>query len=434
VQRILSAQLSAHLGRTVRLSGWVHRRRMLKSVAFLILRDAAGLAQIVVDDEATRLRLAELPEETTVSVVGTVTAQPAAPGGVEVTAPVIEALTDPAEPAPFDLYRPDLRASLPTILDHAAAALRHPKLAAVHRVGAAAVAGFRRTLERMSFVEIHTPKIVGTATESGANVFRLDYFGRPAYLAQSPQLYKQIMVGVFERVYEVGPVFRAEPSDTARHLATYTSLDAELGFIDDHRDVVAACHATVAGMLDGVRASAMPSVELLGATMPVLPAEPLVVHFAEVLELVSRATGQDVTGEPDLAPAHERWIGDWARREHGSDFVFVEGYPTAHRAFYTHPDPDRPGYSRAIDLIFRGTELVSGGQRLHRHRDYVRALADRGETDLSPYAGYLDAMRYGMPPHGGFAFGLERFLARLLEVPNVRAVTLFPRDLHRLAP
>jgi nondiscriminating aspartyl-tRNA synthetase len=286
----------------------------------------------------------------------------------------------------------------------------------------------------MSFVEIHTPKIVGTATESGANVFKLDYFGRPAFLAQSPQLYKQIMVGVFERVYEVGPVFRAEPHDTARHLATYTSLDAEMGFIEDQRDVIAACHATVGGMLAGIEARAAAQVELLDITMPALPVAPVIVHFADVLEMISKATGEDVTDEPDLAPAHERWIGEWALREHGSDFVFVEGYPTAHRAFYTHPDPSRPGYSRAIDLIFRGLELVSGGQRMHRHADYVQALAERGETELTPYAGYLDAMRYGMPPHGGFAFGLERFMARLLDVPNVRQVTLFPRDLHRLAP
>jgi nondiscriminating aspartyl-tRNA synthetase len=430
MQRILSRHLSAHTGETVRVAGWVHRRRLLKSVAFLILRDATGLAQIVVSDPATRAQLETLPEETTVSVVGVVTAQPAAPRGVELTAPVIEPLTDPAEPAPFDLFRPDLTASLPALLDHAPAALRHPKLAATHRIAAAAVGGFRKALEERAFVEIHTPKIVGAATESGANVFKLDYFGRPAFLAQSPQLYKQIMVGVFERVYEVGPVFRAEPSDTARHLASYTSLDAEMGFIDDHREVIEVCHATVAGMLDAVREQ----VERLGATMPTRPDEPIIVHFADVLEMISAATGTDVTGEPDLAPAHERWIGDWARREHGSDFVFVEGYPTAHRAFYTHPDPARPGYSRAIDLIFRGVELVSGGQRLHRYGDYVRTLTERGETDLSPYSGYLAAMRHGMPPHGGFAFGLERFMARLLDVPNVRQVTLFPRDLHRLAP
>ena len=434
MQRILSSQLPGSIGETVRVAGWIHRRRLLKSVAFLILRDATGLTQIVVSDPSVRAQLEGLPEETTVSVIGTVTAQPSAPGGVEITSPAIEALTDPAEPAPFDLYRPELNVSLPTMLDHAPIALRHPKMAAVHRISAAAVGGFRGALEEMSFVEIHTPKIVGTATESGANVFKLDYFGRPAYLAQSPQLYKQVMVGVFERVFEVGPVFRAEPSDTARHLASYTSLDAEMGFIQDHRDVIAACHATVGGMLAGIREKAGASLELLDVVMPALPAEPVVVHFADVLEMYGRATGQDVTGEPDLAPAHERWIGEWALREHGSDFVFVEGYPTAHRAFYTHPDPARPGYSRAIDLIFRGLELVSGGQRLHRYADYVQALNSRGETDLSAYAGYLDAMRYGMPPHGGFAFGLERFMARLLDVPNIRQVTLFPRDLHRLAP
>ncbi|MER6829223.1 aspartate--tRNA(Asn) ligase [Streptosporangium sp. NPDC000563] len=434
MQRILSTQLSAHVGETVHVAGWIHRRRLLKSVAFLILRDATGLTQVVVSEETVRAQLEALPEETTVSVVGTVTAERSAPGGVEITSPVIEALTDPAQPVPFDLYRPDLRASLPTMLDHAPVALRHPKLAAVHRIGAAAVGGFRTALEAMSFVEIHTPKIVGAATESGANVFRLDYFGRPAYLAQSPQLYKQIMVGVFERVYEVGPVFRAEPSDTARHLASYTSLDAEMGFVEDHRDVIAACHATVAGMLAGIRAAAGPSLDLLDVTMPVLPESPVVVHFSDVLEMIGKATGEDVTAEPDLAPAHERWIGEWALREHGSDFVFVEGYPTAHRAFYTHPDPARPGHSRAFDLIFRGLELVSGGQRMHRHDDYVRTLTARGESDLSAYSGYLDAMRSGMPPHGGFAFGLERFMARLLDVQNIRQVTLFPRDLHRLAP
>ncbi|MFF5246495.1 aspartate--tRNA(Asn) ligase [Streptosporangium sp. NPDC000095] len=434
MQRILSTQLSAHVGETVHVAGWIHRRRLLKSVAFLILRDATGLTQVVVSEETVRAQLEALPEETTVSVVGTVTAERSAPGGVEITSPVIEALTDPAQPVPFDLYRPDLRASLPTMLDHAPVALRHPKLAAVHRIGAAAVGGFRAVLEAMSFVEIHTPKIVGAATESGANVFRLDYFGRPAYLAQSPQLYKQIMVGVFERVYEVGPVFRAEPSDTARHLASYTSLDAEMGFVEDHRDVIAACHATVAGMLAGIRAAAGPSLDLLDVTMPVLPENPVVVHFSDVLEMIGKATGEDITDEPDLAPAHERWIGGWASREHGSDFVFVEGYPTAHRAFYTHPDPARPGHSRAFDLIFRGLELVSGGQRMHRHDDYVRTLTARGESDLSAYSGYLDAMRSGMPPHGGFAFGLERFMARLLDVQNIRQVTLFPRDLHRLAP
>jgi nondiscriminating aspartyl-tRNA synthetase len=433
MQRILSHELSAHIGETVRLAGWVHRRRMLKDVAFLILRDAGGLAQIVVDDER-RPRLDGVPEETPISVTGRVIENPVAPGGVEVVEPDIVALSDPAAPPPFDLYRPRIAASLPMMLDHATVALRHPRLAAVHRIGAAALAGFRAALDARSFVEISTPKIVGTATESGANLFRVDYFGDTAYLAQSPQLYKQVMVGVFERVYEVGKVFRAEPSDTGRHLAEFTSLDAEMGFVTDHREVMATCRDAVGGMVDAVWQRAPRDVELLGVERPALPTEVPVVDFADVLSMYSSATGHDAMSEKDLSPAHERFIGEWARVEHGSDFVFVDGYPTASRAFYTHPDPDRPGQSRGFDLVFRGLELVSGAQRLHRYEDYVSALAARGETDLAPFAGYLDAMRHGMPPHGGFAFGLERFLARLVGATNVREVTLFPRDVHRVAP
>lgn len=249
MQRILSTHLPTRTGTTVRIAGWVHRRRLLKSVAFLIVRDATGLTQVVVTDPDVRAVVTALPEETVVEVVGTVTANGTAPAGVELTHPTVRPLGPPAVPPPFDLYRPALTATLPTQLDHAPVALRHPTRAAALRIAAAAVAGFRATLDARDFVEVHTPKVVATSTESGANVFALDWFGRPAYLAQSPQFYKQLMVGVFERVYEVGPVFRAEPHDTVRHLAQYTSLDVELGFVDDHRDVMAVLRDTLAGML-----------------------------------------------------------------------------------------------------------------------------------------------------------------------------------------
>ena len=406
MNRILSTQLPEHAGQTVTLAGWVHRRRLLKSVGFLVLRDRAGLAQVVAAPPA----LAAFPEETVVLVTGAATVNPAAPGGVEVAGPTIVALTDAAQPPPFDLYRPELAAALPTLLDHAPVALRHPRLSALHRLSARAVAGFRQALDALDFIEIHTPKLVASATESGANVFGIDYFGRPAYLAQSPQFYKQMMVGVFERVYEVGPVFRAEPHDTVRHLAQYTSLDAELGFITDHREVMAVVRSVVAGMLDGT------GVEV--------PAEIPAIHFADAMDLL----GAD---EPDLAPAHERWLGEWAVREYGSELLFVTGYPMVKRPFYTHPEPGRPGYSNSFDLLFRGMEIVTGGQRLHRYGDYVAALHGQ---DLAPYEAYLQAFRHGMPPHGGFALGLERFVARLTGAANVRQTTLFPRDLHRLSP
>ncbi|MGC5331116.1 aspartate--tRNA(Asn) ligase [Micromonospora sp. DT62] len=428
MQRVLSRQLSAHVGVPVRIAGWVHRRRLLKSVAFLIVRDAAGLTQVVVTDPAVRAEVEALTEETVVEVTGTVVANPTAPAGVELTAPTVRPLGPPAVPPPFDLYRPALTASLPTQLDHAPVALRHPTRAAALRVSAAAVAGFRATLDARDFVEIHTPKVVGSSTESGANVFALDWFGRPAYLAQSPQFYKQLMVGVFERVYEVGPVFRAEPHDTVRHLAQYTSLDVELGFVADHRDVMAVLRHTVAGMLDEVRERAGAAFATLGLSAPDVPAEIPAVHFTEALRIAGAPAD-----EPDLAPAHERALGEWARREHGSEFLFVTGYPMAKRPFYTHPDPARPAYSNGFDLLFRGLELVTGGQRLHRHADYLAALAARGEP-VEPYAGYVDAFRHGMPPHGGFAIGLERFVARLTGATNIREVTAFPRDLHRLTP
>ncbi len=427
MRRILSSTLHAHVDELVTLEGWVHRRRRLASVTFLVLRDRGGLAQVVVTDPAVRLQIDALPEETVVRVTGRVTANTGAPTGHEVTAPEISSLSAPAAGQPLELWRPRLDTTLPTFLDNAALAWRHPTQQAVWQVAAASVRGFRSTLDGLDFTEINTPKLVATATESGAGVFEVDYFGRPAYLAQSPQFYKQMMVGVFERVYETGPVFRAEPHDTVRHLAQYTSLDAELGFISDHRDVLAVLREALAGMVAAVAADS-DAVRLSGVDLPEVPEEIPVIHFTEALRLV----GAD-PHEPDLAPEHERWLGEWARREHGSEFLAVEGYPAAKRPFYTHPEPADPRWTSSFDLLFRGLELVTGGQRLHEHADYERALAARGES-AEPFGTYLETFRHGMPPHGGFAIGLERWVARLARADNIRSVTLFPRDLHRLTP
>jgi nondiscriminating aspartyl-tRNA synthetase len=410
MQRILSAELTLHVGERVTIAGWVHRRRELKSVSFLILRDRAGLAQVVVPPGVP------MPEEeTVVRVTGEVTANEVAPGGVELTAPEITVLSGVEHHTPFEIFRPALSPALPTQLDHAPLSLRHQSRREALRLAAQATCAFRETLDRLGFTEIFTPKIVESATESGATVFALDYFGRPAYLAQSPQFYKQLMVGVFERVYEVGPVFRAEPHDTTRHLAQYTSLDAELGFIEDHRDVMRVLREVIAGIMERICEIEVPKE---------IPA----VHFTEALKIAGAHPE-----EPDLAPSDERAIGEWGLREHGSEFVFVTGYPMVKRPFYTHPDPSKPGYSNGFDLIFRGVELVTGGQRLHRHEDYVAALESRGES-IEPFRSYVDSFKLGFPPHGGFAIGLERLVARVVGAANVREVTAFPRDLHRVAP
>jgi nondiscriminating aspartyl-tRNA synthetase len=427
----LAADLAAYAdraGEPVRISGWVHRRRRLSQLAFVVVRDRTGLAQIVVKDAATLAEVDQLTEETTVDVTGVVSANPQAPGGVEVVDPVFRALTDPADTPPIELWRPTITASLPTMLDHAQVTWRHPRQQAQWHLAAASLHGFRAALDAAGFTEVQSPKLVESATESGANVFAVDYFGRPAFLAQSPQFYKQVLVGVFERVYEIGPVFRAEPHDTVRHLAEYVSLDVELGFIEDHRDVIRVLRDVIAGMVSAIGERAPDAVALLGADIPEVPADFPIVHFREALEIAGAPAD-----EPDLAPEHERALGSWAKEVHDSDFVVVEGYPTLNRAFYSHPDPADPHWSRAFDLIFRGIELVSGAQRLHRYADYVAALEQRG-LPLAPYQAYIDAFRYGIPPHGGFAIGLERWTSRLIEAPNIREVTLFPRDLHRLAP
>jgi nondiscriminating aspartyl-tRNA synthetase len=408
MERIYSSELAAHVGERVLLAGWLHARRELGSVSFVVLRDRAGLAQVVTE------RPVELAPETVVEVEGFAVAAEQAPGGVELRDPEFRVLAEPVELPPVELRRSVLKETLPTILDHAAVALRHPRLRARFELAAASLYGFRTVLDRLGFTEISTPKIVSSATESGANVFALDYFGRRAFLAQSPQLYKQMMVGVFERVYETGPVFRAEPHDTARHLAEYTSLDAELGFISDHFDVMAVVRDAVAGMVEAIRERAPRAVELLELELPRVPSEIPWLHFAD--------SGVD---DVDLAPADERRLC----REHG-ELLFVTGFPMAKRPFYTRPEPGRPQYSNSFDLLFRGLEIVTGGQRLHRYEDYVEVLGG----DTGPSEGYLQAFRYGMPPHGGFALGLERWVGRLVGAENIRETTLFPRDMGRLTP
>ena len=431
--RVWTDELSRRAGERVQLKGWLHRLRRLAEVSFLILRDAHGTAQVVVQDPDLVERLARLHHESVLAVAGVVVAEPQAPAGVEIHDPAVTVISPADEAPPFDLYRPVIKAQLPTILDSAPVALRHPRRRAYFALQAASMAGYRHSLEKLGFIEIQTPKIVASATESGATTFALDYFGRPAYLAQSPQFYKQIMVGVFERVFEVGPVFRAEPHDTARHINEYVSLDAEMGFIENEFTVMAVLTRAIAGMLDGMEKQAASAVSLLGLELPRVPEVIPDVHFLDAQAMITAATGEDLSNEPDLSPANERWLGEWAKREHGADFLFVRGYPMSKRPFYTHPDPERPGFAAGFDLLFRGMELVTGGQRLHRYQDYVDALVARGE-DPENYAGYLMAFKHGMPPHGGFAIGLERWIAQLVGAANVRETTLFPRDINRLSP
>ena len=433
LERTLTSALRHHVGQRVRIMGWLHRLRTMGGVNFLVVRDRAGLAQAVLsaDDLAA---LEGLHAETVLAVTGRVVETPQAPGGHELYEAAVEIITPVRDAAPFALYKDRVRASLPVFLDHAVIGHRALERRAVLRLAAAIMAGFRAALDARDFTEIQTPKLVSSATESGANVFAVEYFGRTAYLAQSPQFYKQIMVGVFERVYEVGPVFRAEPHATSRHLNEYVSLDVEFGFIRDHTDVMDLLTDVVRGILGHLESACALELSALQVKMPVLPAQVPAIHFPDAQQLLHDRYGvRDAIGEPDLAPEHERLLGAWAKETRGSDFLFVTGYPMIKRPFYTHPNPADPRYSNSFDLLFRGLELVTGGQRLHRYADYLSA-AERFNYPLEPFAHYFEAFRFGMPPHGGFAIGLERFVAQLLGLENVRLATLFPRDINRLEP
>lgn len=433
LQRIYSNEIKDHIGERVWLMGWLHHYRKLSEISFLILRDKEGTAQIVLGGQGENGEETDhIPHESVVSVEGRVVAEAQAPGGCEIHDARISVVSPAVEVPVFDMFRPQIRAHLPTMLDHAALSLRHPRQRALWKMAAASMAGFRAALTGRGFTEIQTPKIVATATESGANVFKLDYFGRPAYLAQSPQFYKQTMVGVFERVFEVGPVFRAEPHSTPRHLNEYVSMDMEMGFIQDHRDVMLILTEVIREMVGAVGKESA-ALSITRTQLPEVPGTIPSIHFTEAKRMYVEATGADVINEPDLDSSEEMWLGEWAKREYSSEFVFVVGYPMVKRPFYTHPDPERPQYSNSFDLLFRGLELVTGGQRLHLYGDYVEALQGRG-IEPEVFSSYLEAFKYGMPPHGGFAIGLERWVARLAGIANVRETALFPRDQGRVEP
>ncbi|MBM3129337.1 MAG: aspartate--tRNA ligase [Chloroflexi bacterium] len=463
MERIRTTQLREHIAQRVILRGWMHNLRALGKISFILVRDGYGIAQAVTQDENALSALRGARDESVIEVEGVIVAEAQAPGGVELRDITLRVLAPVTDPPPFPLNKPTVNATLDVFLDHATVGLRHPRKRALLRLSAGIMRAFREFLDGEGFTEIQSPKLVASATESGANVFAVDYFGKRAFLAQSPQFYKQIMVGVFERVYEVGPVFRAEPHDTTRHTNEYVSLDAEFGFIENHFTVMALLTRVIRHILARLAERHAAELELLDVKMPMLnviasPAgakqspinlgidsspTPLLamtgvelfphLHFRDAQQLIFEKYGEDCRGEPDLAPQHERWLGQWARATYASDFLFVIGYPMSKRPFYTHPDPADPKYSYSFDLLFRGTELVTGGQRLHRHADYLAALARAGYP-LEPFAHYLEAMKYGMPPHGGFAIGLERFVMQLCGLSNLREATLFPRDTHRLTP
>ncbi|GHF56633.1 nondiscriminating aspartyl-tRNA synthetase [Deinococcus metalli] len=429
--RTLTRDLAAHDGQTVRLQGFVHARRDLGGVQFVVLRDVSGLTQCV--GSGLHLPLAE----SSVEVVGTVKAHPKAPGGFEVQVKDFRVISAAVEAPPVEIPKMEWNVNPETMLDYRVVTVRGLKERAALRVQAELVAGFRDHLITEGFTEISTPKIVSAGAEGGANLFPIDYFGHPAFLAQSPQLYKQIMVGVFERVFEVAAVYRAEEHATSRHLNEYLSLDVEMGFITDEEDVMALQNRVLVAIMARLKERAQAEFTLLGATIPEVPAHIPRIPLLDARALVTEKYGHQVGGK-DLDPEAERLLSQHYAETEGSDFVFVTKYPRAARPFYAHPDANPDGtqsseITRGYDLLFRGIEITSGGQRIH---DYGMLMDSIAAYKLNPTSleGYTEVFKYGMPPHGGFAIGAERLTAKLLGISNVRYARAFPRDRHRLTP
>ena len=435
--RTMIGELGKHTGETATISGWVDVRRDQGKMVFFDFRDMSGTVQgVVLPGDETLMTIAkETRSECVVTVTGLVNKRPEknvqadkVNGDIELEIKGIEILAE-AETLPFEL---SAELNLDTYLDSLPLMLRSKRATAIFKVQAEIARAYRTFLNSQSFTEFQAPKLIGDDAEGSGEVFEVPYFnGKTAHLATSPQLYKQIMVGALERVFSIGIVFRAEKHSTARHLNEYTSMDAEMGFITDHRDVMAMENKLMQFIAKELKEKCAREFAILEAEVPEVPDTIPSLKLREAQELIFKETGKDNRQEPDLEPEDERWLCEWSKKEHNSDFVFVTHYPVSKRPMYTMEDQTDPGYTNGFDLLFRGVEITTGGQRRHNYQNLIDGIKMKG---LNPekFSYYLQPFKYGMPPHGGWGMGLERLTAKFLQIQNVKEATLFPRDINRI--
>ncbi len=426
MERTYIQDLKDNIDKEVSISGWVDVARNQGKMAFFDFRDGTGFVQGVVFGKEEVLEIAKaLRPEWVVSVEGKVNKRPekmvkggVLNGDIEIEIYRINILSE-AQELPFEK---DTELNLDTYLDNMPLTLRSKKAQRIFKTQAKIIKAYREILDKNGFIEFQAPKLVGGDAEGGAGVFKVEYFhDKDAYLATSPQLYKQIMVGVYERVFSTGNVFRAEKHSTTRHINEYTSLDAEFGFIEDHNDVIEELSDVMKHI-----GKAVDEVDNLK-----IPDKIPVMKLRDAQKLILKDTGEDCTNEPDLEPAHERWLSEYALKELNSDFIFITHYPVSKRPFYTYEDEEDKGFTKSFDLLFRGVEIATGGQRVH---DYNTLLEKLKEKNLDPndFSFYLQAFKYGMPPHGGWGMGLERLTQKIFNLDNVKEATLFPREMNRI--
>lgn len=429
VSEILSGD---YVGKTVKMNGAIHNIRDMGEFAFVILRKAEGLVQCVYEEGKTEFDLKNLKEESAVEVTGVVELEERAPQGFELRLTGIRVLSEPAETMPIAINKWKMNTSLETRLSLRPVSLRNVRERAKFKIQEGIVRGFREFLSSQGFTEVHTPKIVSRGAEGGANVFKLNYFNKKAELGQSPQFYKQMMVGVFDRVFEVAPVFRAEKHNTTRHLNEYIGLDFEMGYIDSFEDVMAMETGFLKYTMELLKSEYKKELDMLGIDLPSISQIPH-VRFAEAKQLVSEKYNRKIRNPFDLEPEEEVLIGRYFKEEYDSDFVFVTHYPSKKRPFYAMDDPEDTSVTLSFDLLYKGLEITTGGQRIHDYQMILEKMEKRG-MDPEDIKDYLMIFKYGMPPHGGLGIGLERLTMRLLDEQNVRETSLFPRDVTRLEP
>ena len=432
ITRVEAEELISHIGSTVRMHGGIYKIRMMSGFAFVLLLTKRSVVQCVWSEEYSDFPVSELHCNMAVILSGEVLAEERSRSGYELRMKSMTVLSDPVEEPPVVINCKELSASLDTQLNCRPITLRNSAERTVFKIQEGICRGFRSFLERKGFTEIHSPKIVSTGAEGGANVFALDYFGKEAYLAQSPQIYKQVMIGVFERVFEIAPVFRAEKHHTSRHINEYTSVDLEMGFIESFTDIMSLETEMIIEMLAYLRENYAEELKSRKVKIPEITAVPS-IPFDEAKELVSRTYDRKITDFEDLDAEEEKMICEIVKKRTDSDFVFVTHYKSSKRPFYAMDTQSDPSVTESFDLLFRGLEVTTGGQRIHDYGQQVEKMCRR-EMNIDLFGSYLMAHKYGLPPHGGLGLGLERFTARLLELPNIRQAALFPRDTERLDP
>ncbi len=432
--RTLNNQVARNIGKNIKVAGWVHKIRKLGGITFVVLRDRTGLVQGIVEkDEANKL-LAELSTESVISMEGKTVKEDRAPGGAEIHVTSVEILSKVTEDIPVEINKKDMNVNLDTLFDFRQITLRAPQQKAIFRVQGLVLKHFRNFLSNLGFEEINTPKIVEEGLETGgAEMFDFKYFGKKAFLSQSPQMYKQIMVGVFERVFETAYIYRAEKHNTSRHLNEYLSLDLEMGFINSWQEIIQLETDFLHSLVAELKKNAKKEIEEYGLAIPKLPKKIPQLTLKEAQQVLEKEYKQKCLGDPDLEPSHEKQICEYANKKLESDFIFITHYPSKKRPFYAMDDPEHPGETLSFDLLFRGVEITTGGQRMHLYEDYLKKMKERG-MDPNNFTDYLMAFKYGMPPHGGLAIGAERITAKFFELDNVKEASLFPRDINRLKP